>query len=145
MGEIKNNYLSIANNDYLYVTKHRDPEFRNNSVALCEQVIEKLFKSIIEKVVVDNESLLRGHNLKRLYDSISSEISLDKEARLYLLAITDFYFDARYPGDDFVNVSKEDEVECFRVMEEVYKIVNEWHSRNSNSVLDSVIVEASGR
>ena len=79
---------------------------------------------------MNNENLLRSHNLRNLYNSISSEISIDKESKLFLSAITDFYFNVSKPGDDFVNVSAEDEEECFRVMEEVYKVVNDWHSKD---------------
>ena len=31
----------------------------------------------------------------------------------------DFYFDARYPGDNFVVVSREDALECFSIVEAI--------------------------
>lgn len=33
--------------------------------------------------------------------------------------IEDFYFVARYPGDNFISVSKEDAKECFAIAEDI--------------------------
>lgn len=37
----------------------------------------------------------------------------------------DFYFDARYPGDNFVAVSREDALECLEMTEQVEEAVVE--------------------
>ena len=52
----------------------------------------------------------------------------EKEPRLQLDTIglaylTDFYYDARYPGDDFYTVSKEEFEKCLSIMyDTVYKL-----------------------
>lgn len=46
------------------------------------------------------------------------ELNLDTIGLAYL---TDFYFDARYPGDDFYTVSKEEFEKCLAIM---YDTVN---------------------
>ena len=36
-----------------------------------------------------------------------------------------FYFDARYPGDNFVTVNEEDALECLRITEHIRETVKE--------------------
>lgn len=129
---MENNYLSIALNDYEYALVSRHPGFNNNITAQYQQVCEKLLKHVVEHIG-SNSDLLRSHNLKRLYDSIKSEIRLSRESELFLSTLTDFYFDARYPGDDFLNVSDEDTDYSYKVMVEIHDKVLEWESKRQSN------------
>lgn len=133
-----NNYLSIANNDYLYAKAIKDLGFNNNVGFTCVNTVEKLFKSVAELTVQDCSELLRSHNLRRLYRSISHEISLDIHEG-DLSTMTDFYFDSRYPGDDFTEITDDDLKMCYEILEKVYTAVNNWHNSNNKkkSLLDT--------
>jgi HEPN domain-containing protein len=64
----------------------------------------KYLKYVLEQVAKD-ESEMRSHKLQRINDRIESKdikLELSREDLLYL---SDFYIDARYPGDDFIEVT----------------------------------------
>lgn len=128
--ESKNSYLSIAKNEYAYIINDKSQGFNNIKVVHCQQVCEKLFKHVIMQVCPDTD-MPRTHNLKRLYDRISEEIKLSHDSEYYLSTLSDFYFDARYPGDDYVEVSDEDTNLSMDVTEEVYQKVMEWESNRT--------------
>ena len=97
---IKNNYLDIAENDlqYLEAVLKTGNTFYNQLAVQCQQVAEKFL------------------------NEIKPELKLDTIGLAYL---TDFYFDARYPGDDFYTVSKEEFEKCLAIM---YDTVNQLKS-----------------
>lgn len=129
--ESKNNsYLSIAMNEYAYTVNDKSHGFNNIKVVHCQQVCEKLLKHVITQVC-PNEDIPRTYNLKRLYDNISEEIQVSSETEDYLSTLSDFYFDARYPGDDYVDVSDKDLNRSTNVMVEMYKKVIEWESKRA--------------
>ena len=69
--------------------------------------------------------MLRKNSLKKIaakLNDIRPELELGTIALAYL---TDFYFDARYPGDDFYTVSKEEFEKCLAIM---YDTVNQLKS-----------------
>lgn len=84
---MKNSYYEIACNDMAYLEAVGDTGYYNQPAALCQQVVEKLLKGLIEQL-----------NMKDL---------------AYL---TNYYFDTRYPGPDYHEVSKEDYEECKQMM-----------------------------
>ena len=52
--------------------------------------------------------LLRKHNMKKIaswLNELDPQLGLDTVGLAYL---TDFYYDARYPGDDFYTVTAEE-------------------------------------
>ena len=102
---IKNSYLDIAQNDleYLESVLQTGSTFYNQLAVQCQQVAEKYLKGYLDKWMVDEDvsDLLRKHNMKKIAATLN-----EKEPRLQLDTIglaylTDFYYDARYPGDDF--------------------------------------------
>ena len=123
---IKNSYLDIAQNDleYLESVLQTGSTFYNQLAVQCQQVAEKYLKGYLDKWMVDEDvsDLLRKHNMKKIAATLN-----EKEPRLQLDTIglaylTDFYYDARYPGDDFYTVSKEEFEKCLSIMyDTVYK------------------------
>lgn len=124
---IKNSYLDIAQNDleYLESVLQTGSTFYNQLAVQCQQVAEKYLKGYLDKWMVDEDvsDLLRKHNMKKIAAMLN-----EKEPRLQLDTIglaylTDFYYDARYPGDDFYTVSKEEFEKCLSIMyDTVYKL-----------------------
>ena len=126
---IKNNYLDIAENDlqYLEAVLKTGNTFYNQLAVQCQQVAEKFLKGYLDRVLLEEDvsDLLRKHNMKRIaakLNEIKPELKLDTIGLAYL---TDFYFDARYPGDDFYTVSKEEFEKCLAIM---YDTVNQLKS-----------------
>ena len=108
---IKNNYLDIAENDlqYLEAVLKTGNTFYNQLAVQCQQVAEKFLKGYLDRILLeeDGSDLLRKHNMKKIaakLNEIKPELKLDTIGLAYL---TDFYFDARYPGDDFYTVSNQ--------------------------------------
>lgn len=143
---MKNNYFDIALNDLSYYnTGSTDPRYNNKRAIECQQITEKMLKSIAEHIV-SSESELKTHNLRNLYKKIKGQISLEEISELYLATLTDYYFCARYPGDDFEIVSDDDMKRCDAVMHEVCNQVIAWHNKNKSNkdLLSEAINKMSG-
>lgn len=117
---IKNTYLDIAENDLQYLESLLEIKstFYNQLAVQCQQVAEKFLKGYLDKIFLDEDvsDLLRKHNMKKIasrLNEIKPELNLDTIGLAYL---TDFYYDARYPGDDFYTVTKDDFEKCLSIM-----------------------------
>lgn len=104
-------------------------EYYNDMVVHAQQVTEKMLKSVAERVCTDVDKLMHTHNLRGIYDAIHRirpDFNLDRGA---LSMLKDFYFDAKYHGDNFVVVDRETCEECLATMydciREVHKIREE--------------------
>ena len=122
---IRNTYLDIAGNDlqYLESVLATGSTFYNQLAVQCQQVAEKYLKGYLDKILVDEDvaDLLRKHNMKKIASKLNSvKVGLELDT-IGLAYLTDFYYDARYPGDDFYNVTKDDFEKCLSVM---YDTVN---------------------
>lgn len=111
-------YHNIAMDDIAYLEAAIVDGYYNQPTALCQQITEKLLKSIVADYYTeeDLEDLLKSHSLKRIAFAISkinATADFDKKSLAYL---SDFYFDARYPGPDYIKVDKETFEECFNIM-----------------------------
>ena len=122
---IKNTYLDIAENDLQYLESviAMGNTFYNQLAVQCQQVAEKYLKGYLDKIFVGEDvvDLLRTHNMKKIaskLNEVKAGLELDTIGLAYL---TDFYYDARYPGDDFYNVTKDDFEKCLSIM---YDTVN---------------------
>lgn len=117
---IKNTYIDIAENDlkYLESVLETGSTFYNQLSVQCQQVAEKYLKGYLDKALLDEDvsDLLRKHNMKKMASKLNEwnpKLNLDTIGLAYL---TDFYFDAHYPGDDFYTVSKEEFEKCLAIM-----------------------------
>lgn len=122
-----NSYYGMGMNDYYYakgsVKTSSEIGNYNGTASLCAQSAEKFLKAVIEVCFVEEGSdemmhLLRTHNLRPLYNKISSKYQLSIASR-DCKWLGDFYFDARYPGDNFVVVTEEDAIECLDILEKL--------------------------
>lgn len=143
---IGNDYYSIAVNDYEYLTSIRGTKFYNQVAPQCQQICEKLLKSIL--VTMDVESrFLKSHSLTDVYKKVKGEITLTEKCYLSLARVTDFYFNARYPGEDFITLDEDDIKLAYDVVDEVYKVVSEWRQnvckKESVNALDIALQQIS--
>lgn len=106
------------------------------------QSAEKFLKAVLELVAersADTLRLMRSNNLRAIYN----EVIKYKEFRISARDckwLGDFYFDARYPGDNFVEVSKYDILECVQLLEvlreDAIRITKEIHKlREENATV----------
>ena len=126
---IKNTYIDIAENDleYLEAVLKTGNTFYNQLAVQCQQVAEKFLKGYLDNLLLEEDvtDLLRKNNMKKIaarLNELKPNLKLDTVGLAYL---TDFYFDARYPGDDFYTVSKEEFEKCLAIM---YDTVNKLKS-----------------
>lgn len=116
-----NSYFALAENEYLYLQSDFEVSETignfNRLAYSCSQIVEKYLKSIIDKIPGRRE-LLHSHNLRALYNEVVVNYSLRVSSKdCHWLG--SFYFDARYPGDDFCVVNREDALECLRITEDI--------------------------
>lgn len=135
MSEIQNDYYSIAVNDYLFLEAALHTGLYNQITVQCQQIAEKLLKSVAEEVcTIQVEDLLKSHNLKKIYLGINSEFSsfqLDTRNMSYL---KDFYFDAKYPGENFSVVTRQECELCLSIMYDVFDKVNNFRHMHAQWV-----------
>lgn len=134
-----NSYYGTGFNDYLYAKNSINiaEEIGNyNGVAyMASQSAEKLLKAVIERYLIDDEDgirLLKSHNLRSLIEKIKTEFPdcpLDSKDYKWL---GDFYYDARYPGDNFTVVGKESGVECIRLLDKLIGWIDSIDAPNAN-------------
>lgn len=130
-----NSYLGRGHSDYLYakagMSVGEEYGDYNGVASMCAQAAEKYLKAVIEKCVFreDAIALLKSHNLRAILNVLKEEYSHINISTKDVKWLGDFYFDARYPGDNFVEVSREDAMECLelvgKIEQEVKKILEE--------------------
>lgn len=122
---IENSYRSLAENEYLYMKASIEVARRlgnyNILAAQCAQICEKYLKAIIsEKLIMDanNKELLQSHNLRSILIKIKEVYPMEITLR-DIKYVGDFYFDARYPGENFTAVDEEAINDCIEITENV--------------------------
>lgn len=135
---MKNDYYEIAYNNLLYLQATLHLPFYNDIVVLAQQIAEKMLKSVVERVNIENLQMMRSHNLRALYDSVRMQYPEPVIDRGALSMLKDYYFDAKYPGENFVTVTKEECAECLNVM---YDVIDYVHAVRKALHLDSYEIE----
>lgn len=139
---IQNDYYAIACNDLDYLQMTIDSPFYNNIAAQCQQTAEKLLKSVAEICVTD-KNVLNSHHLRRLNEEIKAagiDLGLCNKD---LALLKDYYYDARYPGEDFVNVTKEECAEGVSIMNQIFEAVNRFRAGREMKVTQVAYKEIS--
>ena len=137
--DLKNSYYDIAYNDYLFLQKSLNTGFYNNTLPLMQQICEKLLKSVLidfDLVNSDVDTLLRIHKLDRIYEGVKSRLNqpVPFELSVESLAwLTSFYFDCRYPGDNFIVATAEHEKKALVITENILRFVNQLRANYNNT------------
>lgn len=124
-------YYDIAERDYQYFMQYKnmiDPEYNNPLAIQAQQIVEKLLKHIIECYCQEEDprEILRSHKLQSIYLTINRIYPEFQLNRNDLLFLSSFYYDARYPGVDFIMVNEEDAIRCVQIVEEIKVAVDEF-------------------
>lgn len=134
-----NSYLGRGRSDYLYakagMSVGEEYGDYNGVASMCAQAAEKYLKAVIEKCIFreDAISLLKSHNLRSILNVIKEEYPDVKITARDVKWLGDFYFDARYPGDNFVEVSRQDALECLEMVEIIEQEVKKILEREAES------------
>lgn len=123
---MKNDYYSIAceNLRFLQSSLVLRMPYYNNFAVLAQQIAELLLKSVAERTCTNIEKLIQSHNLRAIYQEISKCKGTFILNKYKLSMLKDFYYDARTPGDNFVEVDKDTCNDCLDIMYEVLERTN---------------------
>ena len=121
-------YLDFAENDYKYFMTSYEHGIVANAMAadaqeICEKymkhVIDKYFKPETEEEQTEYDIHMRTHNLNKLMPFLDQRMGLnfDREVKAEMQIINGYYFTARYPGDESIEVTKEDLDVCADAVE----------------------------
>lgn len=140
---IANTYYDIAINDLIYLQNSLSYPGYNQITVQIQQICEKLLKSVAEIICVPEDAMdaLRTHNLRKINSVILKnglDLHLDPKDLAYL---KDFYFDAKYPGENFVVVSREECEECLEIMYTVLQEVNNYRSTSGYTITEYSLVK----
>lgn len=119
---MEKSYYEIALRNLEFLEASLCNDYYNDLAPLAEQVAEKMLKSVLELVDPDAKLMLQSHNLKNIYIRIKEagvNLDLDKGA---LSSLKDVYFEARYPGENYIDVSYED---CTEYLHTMYRVIDE--------------------
>ena len=121
-------YLDFAENDYKYFMTSYEYGIVANAMAadaqeICEKymkhVIDKYFEPETEEEQTEYDIHMRTHNLNKLMRFLDQRMGLnfDREVKAEMQIINGYYFTARYPGDESIEVTKEDLDVCADAVE----------------------------
>ncbi|MEG2094651.1 MAG: HEPN domain-containing protein [Lachnospiraceae bacterium] len=86
--------------------------------SLCAQAAEKYLKAVLEVTFAEESlGLLHSLNLRAITNKLKAKYPQLEISSKDMKWLGDFYFDARYPGDNFVEVTREDALECLYLVE----------------------------
>lgn len=126
-----NSYFGRGHSDYLYAKAGMEVGKTfgdyNGVAAMCAQAAEKYLKAILEQCIIEEDviSLLHSHNLRSILNRIKKVYTDFDISSKDIKWLGDFYFDARYPGDNFIVVSEEDAMECLDIVEDLERKVRD--------------------
>ena len=107
----------------------------NAMAADAQEICEKYMKHVIDQYYMaasmeeqaEYETVMRPHNLLKLVKFIEGKmgISLSAEMKNDLRSINGYYFTARYPGDESIEVTRDDLELCMKAVtscrDEIYR------------------------
>lgn len=103
------NYLDFATDEVLYLMDAYNKGLRYNAmVAQAQRVCECYLKHIIDSRMLNNAEVMMYHNLRKLYDFVTS-MGIDlRSIRNEIMLLNNFYTHTRYPGKEAFMASSED-------------------------------------
>ena len=119
-------YKDFADDEYRYLVVAYNGGLRFNAmVSQAQRVAELYLKEYIERNLMNNTKLMMSHNLRDLYDYISSmgyDISSIREP---IMALNNYYTHTRYPGRDAFLAAREDIESSFLKLSVIVRFLTE--------------------
>lgn len=111
MGKAKG-YLDIAKEDIAFyrVVRKSVGAIGNSLAVQAQQCVEKLLKGILCEIYTEpkDSDVLRTHSINKLLREIRRYAVIPKEFSDEIKKANGFYFEVRYPGDDYFDVTEQD-------------------------------------
>lgn len=102
-------YLDFATDEVLYLSDAYSKGCRYNAmVSQAQRVCECYFKHIITNSLMNNNDVMRSHNLRELYEFITSIGINISSIRTEVMLLNNFYTHTRYPGREAFMASPDD-------------------------------------
>lgn len=126
MGQLKT-YFDFAEDDFKYFKACYEAGFVANAMgAIAQGMCEKYLKHIIETYVKpdsyeannERDNILRTHSLMKLQRYLGNNLPDFRIDRTKLRMVDGFYFTTRYPGEESIEITKEDIEDCKSAIEE---------------------------
>lgn len=94
-------YKDFAIDEAVYLVDAYSKGLRYNAmVSQAQRACECFLKHIITKTLMNNNEVMMSHNLRKLYEYITS-LGIDlSEIRRHVMLLNNFYTHTRYPGRD---------------------------------------------
>ncbi len=126
-------YYDIAEDEYQFFMSIDSDHLPQQIGFLGQQIVEKLLKHIIvtSEKPIEDDMIVRTYNLKKLYRFIKAEIvDLDLDMG-DLVQVSNYYFETRYPGDNFMWLTEEEKKDCVRIVKEIKEKVDTYLGRST--------------
>ena len=112
--------------------------YYNQTTVQCQQTAEKFLKHLIttyctEAPVEQVKECLKTHNMRKLLRFIQdnlSDFSIDTKK---VIGLQGYYYETRYPGDNFFTATEEDVEICYEAIKEVKRAVDAFIEQRSRS------------
>jgi HEPN domain-containing protein len=102
-------YLDFAIDELLYLTQAYASGLRFNAmVSQAQRICECYMKHAITRSLMNNDEVMRSHNLRSLYEYMEKMGFDMHEIRTDVMLLNNFYTHTRYPGRDAFLASNED-------------------------------------
>lgn len=96
MKKVTEEWFKAAKDDLNVIEKIIDYDYLSNIIAFhSQQVIEKVFKAVIEEFELE---FIKTHDLIRLFGIVNKQLNTELDLEM-LKKINDIYIDSRYPGE----------------------------------------------
>ena len=116
-------YFDFAENNFQYFKASYEAGIVANMMgAMAQGICEKYMKHLVSEYYKpdnsiqqkDFENILRTHSLNRLMKFLKENMNLEfsKSTQTYMRMIDGFYFSTRYPGDDSIEIDRDDVEMC---------------------------------
>ena len=115
--------------------------YYNQTTVQCQQAGEKFLKYIVENYCFDAEKevvveCLKTHNIRKLIRFIEEQLpdfSIDSRQASLLQG---YYFETRYPGDNFFTATKEDVEICYEAVKVIEQAVHAYMVARKDPLID---------
>lgn len=128
-------YYEIALNDYRFLETIRDGDFYNKIGIECQQIAEKFLKYLYVTYIdvsEQEERFIKTHSVHKI--AIQLNRHMDTKFDYSSLAVlTDYYFDTRYPGDEYIDLTSDMANNALQLIDDLKETVDDYiieHSGN---------------
>ena len=103
-------YLDFALDEWLYLSDAYSKGLRYNAmVSQAQRICECYLKHVITTRLVNNNDVMRSHNLRTIYTYIVNDLRLPlQNIHVDVMCLNNFYTHTRYPGHEAFMASNQD-------------------------------------